>query len=88
MAMAGLIPNPLETSFNARVEGPGIWKWRHYFDIYHRHLNPLRRRDVLPRMRPGGVYICEDVHGQGNTFAAFVSGLADQLNGTSKWGQG
>jgi hypothetical protein len=164
-------PNPLETFFNARVEGPGIWKWRHYFDIYHRHLNPLRRRDglvileigvysggsldmwrdyfgpsariygvdieptcrtyerpgthilvgdqgdrafwqrsmadgtlpppdvviddgghepmhqritleeVFPRMRPGGVYICEDVHGQGNVFAAFVSGLADQLNG-------
>jgi len=29
--------NPLEAYFDAHREGPGIWKWRHYFDIYHRH---------------------------------------------------
>ena len=29
--------NPLESYFDANVEGPGIWKWRHYFDVYHRH---------------------------------------------------
>jgi hypothetical protein len=163
--------SPLEEFFDARVEGPGIWKWRHYFDIYHRHFDPLRRRDdlvileigiysggsldmwrgyfgssatiygvdiepacrtyerpgthvlvgdqadrafwrrvladgtlaapdvviddgghtpeqqrvtleeLLPRMRPGGVYLCEDVHGGNNAFAAFVAGLADRLNG-------
>jgi len=161
----------LESFFDARVEGPGIWKWQHYFDIYHRHFNALRHRDnlvileigiysggsldmwreyfgpcatiygvdiesacrayerqgtsvligdqadrtfwrrvladgtlptpdividdgghtpeqqrvtleeLLPRIRPGGVYLCEDVHGQDNAFAAFVSGLADRLNG-------
>lgn len=163
--------SPLEEFFDARVEGPGIWKWRHYFDIYHRHLNHFRQRDslvileigiysggslemwreyfgssvtiygvdiesacrayerpgihvligdqadrtfwqraiadgtlpapdividdgghtpeqqrisleeLLPRIRPGGVYICEDIHGRDNAFAAFVSGLADRLNG-------
>lgn len=30
-------PSPLERYFDAVTEGPGIWKWRHYFDIYHRH---------------------------------------------------
>jgi hypothetical protein len=30
--------NPLEEYFNAVAEGPGIWKFRHYFPIYHRHL--------------------------------------------------
>jgi len=161
----------IEAFFDGRVEGPGIWKWRHYFDIYHRHFNPLRHRDnvvileigiysggsldmwrdyfgptatiygadiesacrvyerpgihvligdqadrtfwrqmiadgtlppldvviddgghtpdqqrvtleeLLPHIRPGGVYLCEDIHGQNNAFAAFVSGLADSLNG-------
>jgi hypothetical protein len=164
--------SPLEAFFEARLEGPGIWKWRHYFDVYHRHLNKFRGRkdlvvleigiysggsldmwrsyfgseaqifgldiepaccsyerpgtrvligdqadrdfwqrvlsngslpapdividdgghtpeqqrvtleQLLPRMRPGGVYICEDIHGSENQFAAFVSGLADNLNGT------
>jgi hypothetical protein len=161
----------LEAFFDAREAGPGIWKWRHYFDIYHRHFNPLRQRDrlvileigifsggslemwrdyfgpsvtiygvdiesacrtyerpgthvligdqadrgfwrrviangtlpapdividdgghtpeqqrvtleeILPHLRPGGVYLCEDIHGKDNPFAAFVSGLADSLNG-------
>lgn len=30
--------NPLEGYFDGVTEGPGIWKWRHYFSIYHRHL--------------------------------------------------
>lgn len=29
-------PNPLEAYFDAHREGPGLWKWRHYFDIYER----------------------------------------------------
>lgn len=172
--MQPLLPAPertsLEAFFDARSEGPGIWKWRHYFDIYHRHFNGLRQRDnlvvleigiysggsldmwrdyfgpsaklygvdiepacrtyerpgthvligdqadrafwrrvladgtlpvpdividdgghtpeqqrvtleeLLPKIRPGGVYICEDIHGRNNTFAAFVSGLVDNLN--------
>lgn len=164
-------PSELEAFFDARVEGLGVWKWRHYFDIYHRHFNPLRHRDnlvlleigiysggsidmwrnyfgpsatiygvdiesacrtyespgthiligdqadpafwrrvladgtlpapdividdgghtpeqqrvtmeeLLPRMPPGGVYICEDIHGMDNDFAAFVYGLVESLNG-------
>ncbi len=164
----------LEAFFDARVEGPGIWKWRHYFDIYHRHFNPLRQREglvileigiysggsldmwreyfgesatiygvdiesacrsyerpgthvligdqadrtfwrramadgtlpapdividdgghtpeqqrvtleeLLPYIRPGGVYVCEDIHGRENAFGAFVSGLADSLNGMER----
>jgi hypothetical protein len=161
----------LEAFFDAREEGPGIWKWRHYFDIYHRHFNSLRQREglvileigiysggsldmwrdyfgssatiygvdiepacrayerpgthvligdqadptfwrrvmadgtlpapdividdgghtpeqqrvtleeLLPYIRPGGVYVCEDIHGNDNAFASFVSGLSDRLNG-------
>lgn len=35
--------------------------------------------EVLPAMPPGGVYICEDVHGN-SPFAAYVYGLANALN--------
>jgi len=36
--------NPVATYFEAHKEGPGIWKWRHYFDIYHRHFGGLSER--------------------------------------------
>lgn len=36
--------------------------------------------EMLPHLRPGGVYICEDVHEIGNPFAAFAHSLADGLN--------
>jgi hypothetical protein len=39
-------PNPLEVYFDGHLEGPGIWKWRHYFSIYHRHLAKFRGEDV------------------------------------------
>jgi 23S rRNA U2552 (ribose-2'-O)-methylase RlmE/FtsJ len=167
--------SPLEAFFDAKLEGPGIWKWRHYFDIYHRHFSPIRNRDhlvileigiysggsldmwreyfgptakiygvdiepscrtyerpgthiligdqadrtfwqrmiadgtlpapdividdgghtpeqqrvtleeLLPHLRPGGVYLCEDIQGQSNDFAAFVSGLSDSLNAVESW---
>ena len=38
--------NPLLTYFDAHTEGQGIWKWRHYFDIYHRHLARFVGRKV------------------------------------------
>jgi hypothetical protein len=38
--------NPLRTFFNNRTEGPGIWKWDHYFDIYDRHFNKFRDTEV------------------------------------------
>jgi hypothetical protein len=161
--------------FDSLQEGPGIWKWRHYFDIYERHFQKFVGREVhvaevgvysggslkmwrdffgegcrvygidieesarayedevtqifvgdqadrsfwsrfravvprvdiliddgghlaeqqivtleeiLPHLQPGGVYVCEDVLGPGNEFAAYVSGLAHQLNGFVDVGSG
>ena len=36
--------------------------------------------ELLPHLRPGGVYLCEDVHAPFNEFAAYVCGLAQDLN--------
>lgn len=36
--------------------------------------------EVFPRLNPGGVFICEDVHFESNPFAAYVSGLVDRLH--------
>lgn len=159
--------NPLRSYFDSHTEGRGIWKWDHYFDIYHRHLKRFVGREVhvleigiysggslqmwkeyfgpncriygvdiqeackayedertrifignqgdrrfwknfksqvprldvliddgghhshqqivtleemLPHLRPGGVYFCEDVVGSLNGLATYVCGLADRLN--------
>lgn len=159
--------SPLRSRFEAHREGPGIWKWRHYFEAYERHLARFVGRlptiveigvysggsllmwqeyfgagcrivgvdikeecrayqapgidvvigdqsdpafwarfverfpeldviiddgghlaeqqivtleGLLPRLRGGGVYICEDVTGIANEFQAYVDGFADNLN--------
>ncbi len=36
--------------------------------------------ELLPFLRPGGVYCCEDVHGSFNDFASYVHGLGHRLN--------
>jgi len=159
--------NPLRAYFDQVTTGPGVWKWLHYFDIYHRHLAKFVDREVtvieigvysggslsmwkhyfgrqcrihgidiepackvyedkqitvhlgdqadrqfwkrfrdqvpavdvliddgghapdqqrvtleeiLPHLRPGGVYICEDIHGIHNPFSQYAHGLADGLN--------
>ena len=36
--------------------------------------------EMLPHLRPGGIYLCEDVLGIHNRFAAFVAGLVGRLN--------
>ena len=159
--------NALRDFFVNHKEGPGIWKWEHYFDVYDRHFHRFRgqqinileigiysggsldmwrhyfgpkahiygvdiepacriyesdavtvfigdqgdrqfwdmfRRNVpyldivvddgshhpddqivsaeelLPFLRPGGVYLCEDVHGAFNRFASYVHGLDHGLN--------
>ena len=35
---------------------------------------------LLPHMRPGGVYCCEDIHGFPNEFASYVHRLSHRLN--------
>lgn len=159
--------NPLRAFFNARTTGRGIWKWDHYFDVYHRHFERFRSDEVhileigiysggsldmwheyfgsrcrvygvdiheeclryatestrvfigdqanrdfwgrfrqevpaldivvddgghqpeqqrvsleelLPHLRPGGVYVVEDLHGPGNRFASYVHGLEEELS--------
>jgi len=163
--------NPLKLYFDSVTEGRGIWKWRHYFDIYHRHFRQFVGREVhvvevgiysggslamwksyfgpkcviygvdiepaclayedqrtrifigdqsnrqfwrdfkkqvprvdvliddgghvpeqqivtleemIPHMRPGGVYLCEDVQGEYNRFGAYVYGLGQSLNGIAR----
>jgi hypothetical protein len=160
-------PGTLEAYFDAHTEGPGLWKWRHYFPIYERHLarfvgrgpqvveigifsggslgmwldyfgegshvhgvdiEPACRAHeagavsvsigdqadpgfwkgflarvpsidvviddgghaaaqqiatleaLLPRLNPGGVYVCEDIHGRDQAFHAYVDGLARNLH--------
>lgn len=36
--------------------------------------------EMLPHLRPCGVYLCEDIHGTMNVFSSYVHGLALQLN--------
>lgn len=48
---SGAEPAPSETDpltewFDNHHEGPGIWKWRHYLPVYHRHLEKFRGREV------------------------------------------
>lgn len=40
------VSNPLRDYFEAHSKGAGIWKWRHYFDIYHRHFQKFVGRSV------------------------------------------
>lgn len=35
----GTASNPLRVYFDSIKEGPGVWKWVHYFEPYHRHLS-------------------------------------------------
>src|SRR5262249_37051761 len=50
------------------------------------HLHEQQRvtlEEMLPHIAPGGVYLCEDIHGVVNRFAAYVQGLASGLNSVS-----
>jgi len=163
-------PNPLASYFLSHNEGPGIWKWMHYFDVYQRHLSKFVGREVhvveigiysggslslwkdyfgdqchiygvdieeacrtyesdrvrvmigdqadrtfwsefkksvpivdividdgghlaeqqlvtleelLPHIRWGGVYLCEDITTVNNRFAAYLHGLSTNLNAAS-----
>jgi len=44
--------------------------------------------ELLPHVRPGGVYFCEDIHYNFNDFAAYVQGLSDNLNEFYRWNVG
>ncbi|MDB5223671.1 MAG: hypothetical protein JWN83_2338 [Chitinophagaceae bacterium] len=38
--------NPLQAYFDANTTGRGIWKWLHYFDIYHEHFKKFIGQEV------------------------------------------
>ena len=40
------VADPLRAYFDSHSEGPGIWKWLHYFEIYHRHLSKFVGKPV------------------------------------------
>ena len=164
-------PNLLTDYFSAHTEGPGLWKWLHYFDIYHCHMQKfigkevhvlevgiysggslgmwkhyfgerchiygidiepacksyeaegidvfigdqsdrnfwkkireqvpkvdvviddgshdadhqrITLEEILPHIRPGGVYLCEDIGSRHNWFGGYVSGLACHMNAAKK----
>jgi hypothetical protein len=168
-------PNPLADYFEQHTTGPGVWKWRHYFDVYHRHFQKFVGREVhvveigvysggslgmwreyfgadshvygvdlrpeckayegdgvriftgdqgdegfweefcrevpavdvvvddgshdpldqivtlealLPQVRPGGVYLCEDVHGPRHPFHDYVNALSRNLHSLGRGDSG
>jgi hypothetical protein len=157
----------LREYFDSHSEGPGLWKWLHYFPIYERHFGQFVGRkvnimeigiysggslsmwldyfgddahvygldieeacrvyagervdvfigdqedtafwrqllrevpqmdividdgghapqqqiktlmSVLPTMKPGGVYLCEDSHTRGHAFHTFIDGISRELH--------
>jgi hypothetical protein len=36
--------------------------------------------EMLPYLKPGGIYLCEDIHGTENQFAAYVQGFSKRIN--------
>jgi hypothetical protein len=118
-------PGEIERYVDAHPEGPGIWKWRHYFvdiepackayetdgisvvigdqgdpafwrrfldqagpidavidDGSHRPADQIvTLKALLPWLKPGGVFICEDVHGTDNAFSRFIDGFTRNLDG-------
>ncbi len=39
-------PNRMQEFCDTLTEGPGVWKWDHYLDIYNRHLQKFMDREV------------------------------------------
>jgi hypothetical protein len=42
---------------------------------------------LLPHLRPGGVYLCEDMHGRFNAFQEYLNGLAGNLHAVHRTGK-
>ena len=68
---AGVAPaGPLRAYFDSHVEGNGIYKWNHYFEIYERHLAKFINREV--KLCEIGVYSGGSL-GCGGTFSGQVA---------------
>jgi hypothetical protein len=44
------------------------------------HQQRITLEETLPLLKPGGVFICEDIHERDNRFAAYAAGLVNDLN--------
>jgi len=42
--------------------------------------------ELLPHLRPGGVYLCEDIHGTFNHFHTYITGMSHNLNALQEFG--
>jgi len=40
------VSNPLWEYFSEYKTGPGVWKWKHYFEIYDRHFSKYRNQPL------------------------------------------
>jgi len=40
------VRNPLRAWFEQYEKGPIVWKWTHYFDVYHKHLCRFRDKQI------------------------------------------
>src|SRR4029077_12460269 len=50
---------------------------------HHPEQQRITLEEMLPHLRPGGVYLCEDIHvfhGVPNHFASYLQGLASSLH--------
>jgi hypothetical protein len=47
---------------------------------HHPEQQIVSLEELLPFLRPGGVYLCEDVHGNRNEFSSYVNGLIHRPN--------
>jgi SAM-dependent methyltransferase len=47
---------------------------------HHPEQQRITLEEMLPHLRPGGVYLCEDIHGANNQFAAYLQGLSNSLH--------
>ena len=52
------------------------------------HQQQVTLREMLSMVRPGGVYICEDIHGHRNPFINDAAGLVHELNRDSSVAHG
>jgi hypothetical protein len=47
---------------------------------HHPEQQLITLEEMLPHINPGGIDLCEDIHGTPNYFASYVYGLASTLN--------
>ena len=47
---------------------------------HQHHQQIVTLEELLPHVSPGGVYVCEDIHGVNNGFGAYAAALSERLH--------